>query len=414
MINKYRKSVKYLYIGYIVQAIVNNLLPLFFVMFSEQYKISTQKLGSLIMVNFIMQLVVDLIASKFGDRLGYRRALVLAHASATIGVLFISILPEIINDTYLALVIATFFFAVGGGLIEVMVSPLMDAINSGDEGKGMSFLHSFYCWGQVAVVLFSTLFLHIFGKEMWKVLPLIWAVVPFLNIFPFLKTPLPETKPELTEISLPQLFKNKVFIIFIFLMISAGAFELAMSQWASYFAEVGLGVSKTLGDLLGPCAFGVLMGIARVIYGIYGENMKLVRSMLLCGVLGVICYIISGISQNPYLSLIGCAVCGFAVGLMWPGTISLAGKTFKGGTAMFAVLAMSGDLGCAVGPWLTGVVSDVTEKYNFNLFNLYANLEPQQISIKFGVLSGVIFPLITVISLLLLKNKKKRGKENEA
>ena len=416
MINRYKKSVKYLYVGYIVQAIVNNLLPLFFVMFSEQYNISTKKLGSLIMVNFIMQLIVDLLASKYGDKLGYRRALVLAHVSATIGVILISVMPMILSDTYLALVIATFFFAVGGGLIEVMVSPLMDAINSGDEGKGMSFLHSFYCWGQVAVVLISTLFLVAFGQDKWMVLPFIWAIVPFLNIFPFIFTPLPETSPEHTKIPLNQLFKHKVFILFIILMVSAGAAELAMSQWASYFAEVGLGVSKTVGDLLGPCAFAVLMGIARVIYGIYGANMKLKRSMLWCALLGIICYALAGISQNPYLSLVGCAVCGFSVGLMWPGTISLAGETFKGGgTAMFAILAMSGDLGCALGPWFTGIVSDYAENNSLSITNiLYPALEPQQTSIKLGVLAGVIFPLVTVISLLVLKHKKKRGKNYEA
>ena len=390
MISKYKKSVKYLYIGYIVQAIVNNLLPLFFVMFSEQYNISTKKLGSLIMVNFIMQLVVDLLASKYGDKLGYRRSLVLAHASATVGVILISVMPMILSDTYGALVIATFFFAIGGGLIEVMVSPLMDDINSGDEGKSMSFLHSFYCWGQVAVVLVSTLFLVIFGQDKWMVLPFIWALVPFFNIFPFIKTPLPDTKPEHTKIPLKQLFKNKLFILFIILMISAGASELAMSQWASYFAEVGLGVSKTVGDLLGPCMFAILMGCARVFYAKFSTKISLRKFMIASGGLCIVSYLLAALAPHPIVALIGCALCGLSVGIMWPGGLSIAaGRLPLGGVSMFAFLALAGDLGCLSGPTAVGHLSALFDG-----------------NIRSALLTAIIFPLLLILSLLKLPKRQ--------
>lgn len=404
----YKRTTYHCYISYIVQAIVNNLLPLFFVIFRNNYGIGSDKLGSLIIINFLIQLFVDTLAARFGDTVGFRASMVGAHFFAAAGLVLAAVLPLVLNNTFLALCIATVFFAVGGGLIEVVVSPLVDALTVNKDGTAMSFLHSFYCWGQVAVVAISTLLLALFGSDRWYILPLIWAVVPFLNAFPFMYLPIPATVSESERVPLKTLFKNKTFIIMFLLMVTAGASELAMSQWASFFAERGLGVTKVMGDLLGPCAFAVLMGLSRVLYGIFGDRLNIEKSMLLCSVLCAACYLLAGLSKNPYLGLLGCAVCGFSVGLMWPGTLSLAGKSFCGGTAMFGVLAVAGDLGCSVGPWLTGMVSAAVEN-NSTLLNVCKNygFTAQQASIKLGLLVAVIFPITTIICFSIPKKSRK-------
>ena len=405
---KYKKTVKYLYVGYIVQAVVNNLLPLFFVIFKTDYGLSSSELGSLILFNFMVQLCVDLAATKFGARLGYRASMLLAHTFATLGLVFITVLPLLLSDIFGALLIATFFFAVGGGLIEVMVSPMMDSIDFGGKSAAMSLLHSFYCWGQVLVVAVTTVIIAVFGDEYWLYLPIFWAIIPFLNIFPFIKAPLPPMLAEEKREPLRVLFKEPKFILMVIIMVCAGAFELAMSQWASYFAETGLGISKMLGDLLGPCLFAVFMGLSRVYYGIRGEKLNLERSMMLSSALGIICYLLAGLSLDPYISLIGCSVCGFAVGLMWPGMLSLAGKTFRGGTAMFGILALSGDLGCSLGPWVTGLCSDIAENSSV-ITDLGASfgLNSQQTAIKFGILIGAVFPVVALICLKTNGRKQK-------
>ncbi len=405
---KYKKTVKYLYVGYIVQAVVNNLLPLFFVIFKTDYGLTSTKLGSLILFNFMVQICVDLAATKFGSKLGYRASMLLAHTFATLGLVFITVLPLLLSDIFIALMISTFFFAVGGGLIEVMVSPMMDSIDFGEKSAAMSLLHSFYCWGQVLVVAVTTIIIAVLGDEYWFYLPVFWAIIPFLNIFPFIKAPLPPMLAEEKREPLRLLFKKPKFILMVIIMVCAGAFELSMSQWASYFAETGLGISKMMGDLLGPCLFAVFMGLSRVYYGIKGEKLNLERSMMLSSALGIICYLLAGLSLNPYISLIGCAVCGFAVGLMWPGMLSLAGKTFRGGTAMFGILALSGDLGCSLGPWITGLFSDIAENSSaITSFGAGFGLSSQQTAIKFGILIGAVFP---IIALICLKTKGRKQK----
>lgn len=397
---------RYCYVAYIVQAIVNNLLPLFFVIFSEQFGISTVKLGSLVLINFSLQLITDIVASKFGDRWGYRKSMLFAHAFSALGLALSAVLPFLLGDAFTGLVIAIFFSAIGGGLIEVMVSPLMDSLQLMQKSSAMSFLHSFYCWGQLAVVLISTLFIKFFGEQYWFVLPPLWALIPFVNTFMFIKTPLPDTVREEERTPLRQLFSKPLFILMLIIMVCAGASELSMAQWSSFFAEKGLGVSKVMGDLLGPCAFALLMGVARMIHGIYGERLSLKWSIIGSAALGTLCYALAGLSANPILALLGCAVCGFSVGIMWPGTLSLASRHFtKGGTAMFGILAMAGDLGCSVGPWLTGFVADITEGSEFlAAAALKTGLDSEQMAIKFGLLVGIIFPLFMVVSLLF--NKK--------
>lgn len=383
------KHTKYAaYIGYITQAIVNNLAPLLFVSFQHEFSLSLDKISLLITVNFGVQIITDLLAAKYVDRIGYRAATVGAHVFAATGLVLMGILPFII-DPYVGLIIPIVLCAVGGGLTEVVISPIVEALPGDEKDSAMSMLHSFYCWGQVLVVLLSTLYFTTVGISNWRFLPLIWAVIPAFNVFFFAVVPIRSLNEDGESMPLKKLFKVKVFWLFVILMLCAGASELAMSQWASLFAEEGLGVSKTFGDLLGPCAFAVLMGAARTFYGFFGSRINLKRMIFLSSILCVFSYLVTVFAPSPVLSLIGCAVCGLSVGIMWPGTYSLSSACYpQGGTAMFAILALAGDVGCSAGPTLTGLVADAAG------------------NMKTGLLTAAVFPAILIVGMLLLKKSK--------
>lgn len=383
------KHTKYAaYIGYITQAIVNNLAPLLFVSFQHEFSLSLDKISLLITVNFGVQIITDLLAAKYVDRIGYRAATVGAHVFAAAGLVLMGILPFII-DPYVGLIIPIVLCAVGGGLTEVVISPIVEALPGDEKDSAMSMLHSFYCWGQVLVVLLSTLYFTTVGISNWRFLPLIWAVIPAFNVFFFAVVPIRSLNEDGESMPLKKLFKVKVFWLFVILMLCAGASELAMSQWASLFAEEGLGVSKTFGDLLGPCAFAVLMGAARTFYGFFGSRINLKRMIFLSSILCVFSYLVTVFAPSPVLSLIGCAVCGLSVGIMWPGTYSLSSACYpQGGTAMFAILALAGDVGCSAGPTLTGLVADAAG------------------NMKTGLLTAAVFPAILIVGMLLLKKSK--------
>ena len=383
------KHTKYAaYIGYITQAIVNNLASLLFVSFQHDFSLSLDKISLLITVNFGVQIITDLLAAKYVDRIGYRAATVGAHVFVAAGLILMGILPFII-DPYVGLIISIVLCAVGGGLTEVVVSPIVEALPGDEKDSAMSMLHSFYCWGQVLVVLLSTLYFTTVGISNWRFLPLIWAVIPAFNVFFFAVVPIRSLNEDGESMPLKKLFKVKVFWLFVILMLCAGASELAMSQWASLFAEEGLGVSKTFGDLLGPCAFAVLMGAARTFYGFFGSRINLKRMIFLSSILCVFSYLVTVFAPSPVLSLIGCAVCGLSVGIMWPGTYSLSSTCYpQGGTAMFAILALAGDVGCSAGPTLTGLVADAAG------------------NMKTGLLTATVFPAILILGMLLLKKSK--------
>lgn len=388
----YRHTKYASYIGYITQAIINNLMPLLFVSFERSFGLSLDKISLLITMNFGIQILTDLLAAKYVDKIGYRFATVLAHVLAVIGLVGMCFLPFYM-DPFTGLVICSVINAVGGGLTEVVISPIVEALPGDEKASAMSMLHSFYCWGQVAVVLLSTLYFTTVGIAHWRYVPVLWAIVPFINIFLFAKVPMCTLNENGESMPLKKLAGSGMFWFFLLLMICAGASELAMSQWASYFAEDGLHVSKTLGDLLGPCSFAVLMGIIRTVYGFWGDRMDLRKSIAFSGVLCVASYLTAVFAPNPLISLIGCAVCGLSVGLMWPGTYSLASRYFpQGGTMMFALLALAGDMGCTSGPTIAGFIADATG------------------DIKKGLFAVIIFPLLLVIGMCLLKGK---GKEHE-
>ena len=395
------------YRGYITQGIVNNLSPLFFVIYQDHFNISYMLISALILCNFVTQVITDVLAVRYVDRIGMRRAAVLAHFLAFFGLMMMGILPNIMPAPFIGLVIATIINGVGGGLIEVIISPIVESCPGDAKASAMSLLHSFYCWGQVGVVLITTLLLKVIGEGLWFVIPVLWSLLPFYNLFRFLKVPLMPAVPEDEKTPLKTLFKSKIFLVAMLLMLCAGASELAMSQWSSLFAERALGVTKVMGDLLGPCLFAILMGIGRTIYGIWGEKINLSRVLMLSAGLCVLCYLGAAFFNSSILSLISCATCGLSVSLMWPGTFSLTSAASpKGGTAMFGVLAILGDIGCSAGPALMGTGSTAISS-NPAALAAFPNLSADQLGLKSGMLFCVIFPLLILLGVILLNHFRK-------
>ncbi len=385
------------FIGYIVQAVVNNFTPLLFVNYQTVYGIPLAKITLLITINFLIQLCVDLVSAWLLDRIGYRAGVVFAHVMSAAGLIMLTVLPELTGDPYIGILISVAFYAIGGGLLEVLISPMIEACPTDNKESAMSLLHSFYCWGHVGVVLVSTAFFAVFGIQNWKILSVIWALIPILNGVFFMKVKVYELKETGDEgLSVRDLCKKKIFWVFMLMMICSGASEQAVSQWASTFAEKGLGVSKAVGDLAGPMSFALTMGMSRLIFGKYGDKLDLDRFMKFSSALCVASYLMISLSKSPVLGLIGCAVTGFAVGIMWPGTYSKSAVSIRGGgTAMFALLALGGDLGCSSGPTLAGFVSSIAGG-----------------NLRAGILSAVIFPALLLVGLFLCgREVEKSGKD---
>lgn len=395
MEKKYQKTIYACFIGYIVQAIVNNFVPLLFLTFESTYHVPLSQITILITFNFGIQLLVDLLSAGFVDKIGYRASILIAHVASASGLLGLAVLPEILPNAYAGLLISVTIYALGGGLLEVLVSPIVESCPTKNKEKAMSLLHSFYCWGHVAVVLLSTLFFSVFGIENWKILTCIWIIIPVANAFLFSRVPMaPLVEEGEKGMTMLDLFKSKVFWVLMLMMVCSGASEQAVSQWASTFAERGLGISKTLGDLAGSMAFAVLMGGARAFYGKFGDKIDLDKFMVESGILCIASYLCISLSPSPAMSLAGCAACGLSVGIMWPGSFSKASALVKnGGTAMFALLALAGDLGCSGGPTLVGFISSITAG-----------------DLKKGILTAIFFPLLLVAGIYLLKNPKISNK----
>lgn len=392
MKNQYNKTITACFVGYIVQAVVNNFTPLLFLFFQKSYYVPLSQITLLVTFNFGIQLLVDLLSVGFIDKIGYRASMVIAHVLSAAGLVLLTVLPDVLPTPFVGILIAVMIYAIGGGLLEVLVSPVVEACPSDNKEKAMSMLHSFYCWGHAGVVFISTLFFYVAGIENWKILAIIWALIPVGNAIVFTRVPI-ATLIEDGEsgLGLKELFRMKIFWILLVMMICAGASEQAVSQWASTFAEKGLGISKTAGDLAGPMAFAILMGTSRLFYGKYGDRIHLERFMVYSSLLCILSYLGISLFPVPLLSLIACAVCGLSVGIMWPGTFSKASAALpKGGTAMFALLALGGDIGCSGGPTLVGMVSGA----------LGDNL-------KIGVLAGIIFPALLLMGIILCGKMKR-------
>ena len=394
MKNKYQNTIYACFTGYTVQAIVNNFVPLLFLTFAKIYNIPLSQITMLITFNFGVQLLVDYLSAKFVDRIGYRVSIVLAHVFSALGLILLTILPDLLSNSFAGLLMAVVIYAVGGGLLEVLVSPIVESCPSDNKEKAMSLLHSFYCWGHVAVVLLSTLFFHFFGIENWKFMAVAWALVPIVNGIAFTRVPIASLIEEgESGMTIRELLKNRLFWILLLMMICAGASEQGVSQWASTFAEKGLNVSKAIGDLAGPMTFAILMGVSRAFYGKFGDRIDLDRFMVGSSGLCILSYLCISFAPTSFLSLVGCAVCGLSVGIMWPGTFSKAASSLrKGGTAMFALLALGGDVGCSAGPTLVGLVTPVV---NDNL--------------KIGILAAVVFPVLLILGIFLLRICMTKG-----
>lgn len=392
MKDKYQNTMYACFVGYIVQAIVNNFVPLLFLTFESSYGIPLSQITMLITFNFGIQLLVDLLSAKFVDKIGYRVSIVMAHIFAALGLAGLVVLPDLLPNAFAGLLIAVVVYAIGGGLIEVLISPIMESCPSENKEKAMSLLHSFYCWGHVGVVLLSTLFFWFFGIANWKILAILWVIIPVCNGILFCKVPIaPLIEEGETGMSLRELCKNRIFWILMLMMMCAGASEQAVSQWASTFAEQGLGVSKTIGDLAGPMSFAILMGSARAFYGKFGDRIDLDKFMQASSLLCIVSYLCISLSPSPLFSLIGCSLCGLSVGIMWPGTFSKASAALrKGGTAMFALLALAGDVGCSGGPTLVGFVTGLASD-----------------DLKKGILAGIIFPILLIVGIVSLKKAKR-------
>ena len=393
MKSKYQKTLIACYLGFITQAITANFAPLLFLTFHRTYQISLGRIAFISTAFFFTQLLVDLFCAKYVDRIGYRRSVIASEVFSASGLIGLAFLPSLLPDPYVGILISVIIYAMGSGLIEVLVSPIVEACPFDNKESVMSLLHSFYCWGSVGVILLSTIFFAIFGIENWRILACIWALIPLFNTFNFISCPIDSLTEEGEGFSIRQLCHIPIFWIALILMVCAGASEISMAQWASAYVESALGISKSIGDIIGPCLFAVMMGMSRSFYGKYGENIDLMKFMIGSGALCLVCYLLSALAPLPFLNLVECAVCGFSVGIMWPGTISIASKKIPlGGTAMFALLAMAGDLGGSVGP---GIVGFVTQNANDNL--------------KVGMLAGCVFPTVLVLSVLLLKRKRAEG-----
>ena len=388
MERKYKRTLYASYLGYITQAIVNNLAPLLFVIFQKEFSISVTQIGFLVTFNFGVQILTDLLSASFVERIGYKPCIIAAHILSAVGLVSLSALPDLLSQPYVGLLISIAIYAVGGGLLEVLVSPIVEALPTDGKSAHMSLLHSFYCWGHALVVIMSTVFFRLAGTAAWRWLPLLWAVLPVANIVLFAVSPVLQFSGGEGNASATKLGRMKLFWLFIVLMICSGASEQAMSQWSSYFAETGLKVSKTKGDLLGPCMFAVLMGVSRWFYGTKGEKIPLERFIVFSSLLCVASYLIAVLSPIPVISLVGCALCGLSVGIMWPGVFSLSVKCCpQGGTAMFALLALAGDVGCAGGPSLVGAVSQ-------NFGN----------ELKSGLTAAIVFPVVLILGIQLLRH----------
>ena len=384
---KYSLTLTACYVGYVIQAMVNNLSPLLFVQFKRQFALDSAMLSFIIFINFGLQIIVDSLSAKITEKIGYRAGAILAQVFSCTGLVCLGVLPNVINP-FAGIITATVLMAIGGGFVEVILSPVIEALPLGNKSGAMCFLHSFYCWGHIFTVLAATIYFNLFTIDAWRYLPVALAVIPLLNCITFAVCPLETLEGDETPSSYKSIFTMRGFWLFPVLILASGAAEQAIAQWASDFAEIGLGVDKTLGDVFGTCLFALGMALSRTVYGVLGKKIDLKKAFVLCGGLLIGSYLLAALSPSAGLSLAGIAFGGVFVGLLWPGLYAVAGQAYpKGGTKMFGVLALFGDIGCTVGPTLTGLVSN---------------------DIKTGLLFATCFPIIVFIcSVILLKRTKK-------
>ena len=389
ILKNYQRTKTACYLGFVTQAITANFAPLLFTTFSKDYGITYAELALIPLTFYITQLLVDFFCANFVDRIGYRKSIIISQAASGAGLALLGFLPDLFSKPFIGILICVIIYAVGSGLTEVLCSPIIEACPFENKESMMSFLHSFYCWGAVGTILLSTVFFMIYTTAQWRVLAVLWSVIPFFNIYNFAVCPIEPIVADGDSMTIHELLKTGLFWLLCLLMICAGASEISMAQWASAFAESSLGVSKTTGDLLGPCGFAIFMGISRAIYGRHGGRTDLSNYMIASGIMCLVAYLLAALAGLPIVGLIGCMLCGFSVGIMWPGSISISSSRLpRGGTALFAFLALAGDFGGAQGPAIVGWVSQL----------LGGN-------IRDGILAGSLFPALLVFCIVVLKRR---------
>ena len=409
----YKSTAISCYIGFAVQSIINNFPSLLFVIFRKYFGITISQLAMLVSILFLTQLVVDVFSIKYVDRMGYRMTALVSHAFSAVGLVLLGILPRVMENPFAGLVICSITYAIGAGFQETVLSPIVESISDELGSGAMSFLHSFYCLGQCLTVVATTAFIKLFGERYWYILAFLLALVPAYNFIRFLFVPMKPTLTKEEKTPLKELFSSRIFIIAMIVMVGGGASELSMVQWSSMFAEKGLGVSKMTGDLLGPCLFAVFMFAGRLLGAKFEEKINMQKLLMISSVSAIICYLTTALSLNPFVSLAGCALCGISVSLMWPGTLTLAASRYpRGGASMFGVLALCGDLGCSLGPWLSGKVSDLAQ-HNEAIVSFASrfSLESEQAGLRTGMMIAAVFPLIIFIGLFFFREKKKKQKQ---
>ncbi len=405
--SKYTSTLYACYLGYITQAIVVNLAPLFFVIFQNRFAISYMDLANLVLITFVVQIATDAAMIKLTARFGYRRSAVAAHVFAAVGLAGLAIFPYIMPP-YAGIIVAVVIYSIGGGLTEVVISPIVDALPGEAKASAMSLLHSFYSWGQMLVVILTTILLAIIGDDNWRYLPLVWALIPAFNLFNFMKVPIIEPSEEMKSNGIGKFLRSPIFIVALLMMICGGASEQAISQWASLFAEKALGVPKMMGDLLGPCLFALCMGIGRTVYGILGdEKINIEKALLGTTIFCILCYGITVFVPLPFVALLGCAFSGFGVALMWPGILSYTSQkyNYQAGPVLFSLLALGGDTGCSLGPWIAGTVSDLYIAANG------ATPAVENAAIRVGILASVVFPVMMIVLLCVMRKLRTTGKQ---
>ncbi len=396
------------YIGFFTQAVIINLAPVLFIVFKGQFGLSYEELGRLILINFAVQITTDVVSLKVLERVSLRAQLLTAHILSFLGLIGMSVFPNIMSP-YTGLVCAVVLYSVGGGLIEVLLNPVVSHLPETNTKVEIPLLHSFYCWGHLLTCLLSTMYLYF--SDNWRVLPILWSLVPLTASLMFFKAPLPEFEKGKERTPIRKLLKSKAFLTLMLVMVCSGAAEQAVAQWVSYFAEIGLQIPKIYGDVIGVCGFAFCMALCRTLYGIFGERFNIKKVLLVSALLCVVSYVLICLVNSPAVSIVGCILCGVSVALMWPGTVAGADEDFPhGGAVMFALLSVMGDVGCSAGPWITGLVSDIVEKNTSFFENLvfFDGMAPDQIALKCGIFVIIVFPCIMALCLShYIRNKYK-------
>ncbi len=395
------------YISYTVQALCINITPLFFVIFKRDYGLKVTDIAFLVLFSFIIQLITDVASIKLINAFGYRKCAVSANLIAFIGLVLLSILPRFM-PIFPGLIIASFLYSVGAGLVEVVINPIIDSFPNENGAVALTILHSFYCWGQTAVILLSTFIIFVIGETNWFYIPLFWSLIPLINAFLFIKAPIIEADPSNEKTDIKNLLKSTSFVLLFVVMICVGSSEMVISQWASYFAETGLGVSKVVGDLMGPCIFAFMMAVGRTLYSLFGHKIPIVKALCFCALFATLSYIGISIFKSPVAVIISFAVAGLSVSIMWPGTLAATSSIFnKGKTSMFALLALAGDAGCSIGPWVNGMVNDIANEFTGLQFLTRLGFAPDNAALRLGILVSGLFPLVMLVLMLVLPKSQK-------